>query len=257
MSPSSPYGDPDWPCSFASPAEALAAVEASAAGDYGFLGGVRVAYADAKLAGWELAKLYARERGLPVVTVFPGTAVGPGDTHRAISALVDTVWEGRLRLSFAGSTAFVDSRDFARGALLALDRGGKGEAYVIAGRDEDNLSYPEFQDLIARLARKEGWHAQRNPIALPKPFLLAVASVAEKGPAQGQAHEGPSCSRGQSAISAAPPRLARSSATSRARASSPRSWPAGASARRFGKSHNQPGFNGVSRKCGGIFEKLP
>jgi dihydroflavonol-4-reductase len=177
---SDPYGDPRWPISFASASEALGAVEASAAGDYGFLEGVRVAYLDAKLAGWELAKAYARDGGLPIVTVFPGTVVGAGDLHFAISKLVDNVWEGKLRLSFSGSSAFVGARDFASGASLALRKGRPGEGYVIAGRDEYNLSYVEFQDLIARLSREEGWRARRRPPVLPKGFLMGLASATER-----------------------------------------------------------------------------
>jgi dihydroflavonol-4-reductase len=177
---SAPYGDPRWPIAFASPAEALGAVEASAKGDYGFLGGIRVAYLDAKLAGWELAKAYAREKGLPIVTVFPGTVVGAGDLHFAISKLVDNVWEGKLGLSFAGSTSFVGARDFAAGARLALLKGRAGEGYVVAGRDECNLGYAEFQDLIAGLAREEGWRARRKPPVPPKAFLLGLASATER-----------------------------------------------------------------------------
>jgi dihydroflavonol-4-reductase len=176
---SSPYGDPSWPTSFGSREEALAAVESSARGDYGFLEKTRVAYFDAKLAGWELAKAYARERGLPVVTIFPGTAVGPGDLHNAISSLVDKVWEGRLRLSFAGATAFMDARDLAQGALLALSKGRLGEGYIIAGRDEHNLGYPEFQDLIARLARGEGRPAKLGPRVPPLALLLGLSRAAE------------------------------------------------------------------------------
>jgi len=176
----SPYGDPLWPSSFASAEEALAAVDASLAGDYSFVKGMRVAYVDAKIAGWELARLYAREKALPVVTIFPGTAVGSGDLHYSISQLVNKVWEGKLRLSFEGATAFVDARDLARGALLALAKGRVGEGYIIGGRDEHNLGYPEFQDLIAALARSDGWFAKRRPPVLSKGVLLAIASVAER-----------------------------------------------------------------------------
>jgi nucleoside-diphosphate-sugar epimerase len=175
-----PYGDSHWPTSFASPTDALAAVEASAYGDYGFLEGARVSYLDAKLAGWELAKVYARDRGLPVVTIFPGTAVGSGDLHRAISKLIDNVWEGRLRLSFEGSTSFVGVRDLAEGAVLALARGKPGEGYVVAGRDRDNLSYADFQGIVADLARSEGWLAERRPLVLPRSLLLGLAAAAER-----------------------------------------------------------------------------
>jgi dihydroflavonol-4-reductase len=175
----SPYGDPRWPISFASPSEALAAIEASLAGDYGFMRRDAVTYMDAKLAAWELAQVYARERGLPIVTVFPGTVVGAGDLHRSISRLVDDVWDGRLRFSFRGSTSFVASRDFARGALLALAKGRLGEGYILGGRDEHNLGYAEFQDLIASLARREGGQAHRGALVLPRPILLGMARSLE------------------------------------------------------------------------------
>jgi nucleoside-diphosphate-sugar epimerase len=183
---SAPYGDARWPISFASPSEALAAVEDSDAGDYGFLGTARVAYLDAKLAGWELAKFYAREKGLPVVTIFPGTAVGSGDLHHAISKLIDTVWEGRLRLSFEGASSFVGVRDLAKGALLALARGRPGEGYVVAGGEEDNLSYAEFQSLVAALARSEGSFAQNRPLVPPRGLLLGLAAIAERAMPEGR-----------------------------------------------------------------------
>lgn len=174
-----PYGDPRWPISFASPEEALAAVESSLSGDYRFIERMRVAYFDAKLAGWELAKAYARDRGLPVVTVFPGTVVGAGDQGRAISSLVDNVWEGRLGISLPGSTSFVGARDFAEGAVLALARGRVGSGYVISGRDEHNLRYAQFMELVAALGRGEGRPARKRFLVPPRGLLLAAARAAE------------------------------------------------------------------------------
>jgi dihydroflavonol-4-reductase len=174
-----PYGDPRWPISFVSPEEALAAVESSLSGDYRFIDRMRVAYFDAKLAGWELAKAYARDRGLPVVTVFPGTVVGAGDQGRAISSLVDNVWEGRLGISLPGSTSFVGARDFADGAVLALARGRVGSGYVISGRDEHNMRYSDFMRLIAEIARREGGGPRKLFLVPPRGFLLAAARAAE------------------------------------------------------------------------------
>jgi dihydroflavonol-4-reductase len=164
------------PDSFASSEDALAAVEASVAGDYSFLRRVRVAYGDSKLAAWELAKRYFIDKALPVVTIFPGTAVGPGDLHDSISKLVDQVWEGRLRLVIEGSTSFVDSRDFAEGAVLALDRGRPGEGYILAGRDEDCMSYAEFMGIVRGAAGREGGP---GPLVLPRALALVAASIAE------------------------------------------------------------------------------
>ena len=176
----SPYGIPGFPCAFASPAAALEAVESSSRGDYAFLRRSSVAYFDAKLAAWELAKRYAKERGLPLVSVFPGTAVGPGDIHRSITALVDGVWEGRLRLTFAGASSFVDSRDFARGAALALERGRAGEGYVVSGRDGHNLGYREFMELVGKVARESGGRGIGKPLVVPRALAVGAGAAAER-----------------------------------------------------------------------------
>jgi dihydroflavonol-4-reductase len=146
------YGVPANPIAFRSPDDALAAVRASLDGDWGFLERVRVPYFDAKLAAWELTQDYRRRHGLPVVCVFPGTAVGAGDTGMAIGGLVDRVVAGRLRLTLPGSTSFVSASDVARGTWLAACRGHPGASYIVSGRLRDNLRYAEFMALVARAA---------------------------------------------------------------------------------------------------------
>lgn len=177
---SSPYGNPDCAVAFRSPSAALDAVDLSLAGNYRFLAESRVAYLDAKLAAWELAKVYARDRGLPLITLFPGTAVGSGDLHYAISALIDGVWDGKFGLSFDGASSFVAVRDFVRGARLALERGRLGEAYVVSGRDEHNLSYPEFMDLVGRIAREEGGRGIGRTFVIPRNIALPAATLVER-----------------------------------------------------------------------------
>lgn len=141
--------DRRYPCSFVGPDEALAAVAASAGGDYRFLRRSAVPYIDSKVAALELSRRYARERGLPLVTVYPGTAVGAGDLGGGIGRFVDMVWEGRLGIAPSGSTSYMDAGDFARGALAALERGAIGEDYILAG---ETMSYAGFMALIRELA---------------------------------------------------------------------------------------------------------
>lgn len=176
---SNPYDDPEWPTSFASPQEALDAVDASEAGEYGFIESMQVAYFDAKLAAWELAKRYISEKGLPAVTIFPGTAVGPGDLNDGISKLVNSVWEGKLRLAPPGATAFMDSRDLGAGAALALLEGKIGEAYVLAGMEEHSMSYRDFMKLICDVAKKKDKGKRPEIFTAPLGLSLAAASVAE------------------------------------------------------------------------------
>ena len=167
------------PNSFHSTDETLAAVDSSAAGDYRFLEKVRVAYFDSKLAASELARHWHRERGLPVVLVMPGTAVGPGDVHYDISELVDRVFTNRLAATIPGASSFVDSRDFAEGASLAWLKGRAGESYIVSGRDEDNLSYRDFMRLAAGVARGQGRKVRDDFIVMPRWLSLTAARLVE------------------------------------------------------------------------------
>ena len=176
---STPYANPSGAHSFRSAAEAMGAVHRSLAGDYGFLRYVRGAYLDSKLAAWELATSRVRERGLPIVTVLPGTLVGAGDLHYSISDLVDRAWEGRLRVCFPGATSFVDAGDFAEGARLALEHGRAGEGYILSGRDEDNLDYAQFITLVSATAAAVENRTARRAWPIPRAIALGVASAAE------------------------------------------------------------------------------
>ena len=167
------------PNSFSTADEALAAVESSAVGDYGFLEKVKIAYFDSKLAGTELARRWHRDRGLPVVIVMPGTAVGPGDIHYDISELVDRVFTNRLAATSAGGTSFVDSRDFAEGAALAWLKGRTGESYVLSGRDEDNLSYRDFMRKAAAVARERGRRVRQDFFVVPHWLGMSAAALLE------------------------------------------------------------------------------
>jgi dihydroflavonol-4-reductase len=167
------------PNSFLRAQEALAAVRSSARGDYSFLRKVRVAYFDSKLAGYELAQEYHRTRGLPVVVVLPGTAVGAGDLHYEISELIDRVYSNRLAATFPGGTSFVDAADFARGAALALEKGADGQSYIISGPDEDNLSYRQFMRRAAATARGGGRRVRTDFAVVPRWLALPAAAVME------------------------------------------------------------------------------
>jgi nucleoside-diphosphate-sugar epimerase len=167
------------PNSFHSSRQALAAVDSSAAGNYSFLEKVRVAYFDSKLASFELARRYHRERGLPVVIVMPGTAVGPGDIHYDISELIERVFTNRLAATFPGASSFVHSKDFAEGASLAWQKGRTGESYIISGRDEDNLSYRDFMRLAAGVARDQGRKVREDFVVMPRWLSLTAARLLE------------------------------------------------------------------------------
>ena len=74
------------------------------------------------------------EEGLPCVIVQPGGVYGPGDTSQ-LSDLLDQFLDGKMPLipfpELGLCLAHVE--DTAAGIVLALDKGGTGETYVIAG----------------------------------------------------------------------------------------------------------------------------
>lgn len=172
--------DDSYPCSFAGAEEALAAVVSSADGDYRFLRRSEVPYIDSKVAAFELSRRYARERGLPLVTVYPGTAVGAGDPGGGIGRFIDMVWEGRLGIAPSGSTSYMDAGDFARGALAALESGTIGEGYILAG---ETMGYAAFMELIWDVAGSSGsdGRARRTRAAVVPAALGALgAGIAER-----------------------------------------------------------------------------
>jgi len=175
--------DRGYPCSFSGPEETLAAVAASADGDYRFLRRSEVPYIDSKVAAFELSRRYARERGLPLVTVYPGTAVGAGDPGGGIGRFIDMVWEGRLGIAPSGSTSYMDAGDFARGALAALERGAIGEGYILAG---ETMSYAAFMELVWELAGDSGADGRggrmrpRRAAVVPAALGALGAGIAER-----------------------------------------------------------------------------
>lgn len=102
-------------------------------------------------------------KGAPVVIVQPGVVYGPGD-HSGIGTMIDQARRGRAKLVPFADLGFnaghVD--DIADGILLAHDRGGIGESYVIGGE------IATMWDLATKTARLAGRKPPKGklPIAM-------------------------------------------------------------------------------------------
>jgi NAD+-dependent farnesol dehydrogenase len=115
----------------------------------------------------------AAEHGAEIVMVYPGVVYGPGevtDGNIVVKMVVDQM-KGR----FAGivgpgdrlwSYAYVD--DVARGHVLALEKGRRGERYFLCG---DNVS---MNDLFATLERVAGVPAPTRHIPYAVATLLGA-----------------------------------------------------------------------------------
>lgn len=113
------------------------------------------------------AEVLALGADVPTVVVNPGFTIGPYDP---------TPSSGRLLLALAaspvvgypvrGGNTFVDVRDVVAGSIAALDRGRRGERYILGG---ENLTYREFVDRVMAVLG-------RRPVRVPIP--RAAAAVA-------------------------------------------------------------------------------
>ncbi len=83
-------------------------------------------------AHYEVALPLMREE-LPLIIVQPGVVYGPGDTHQS-GRMLDKYMKKELPM-LPKKTAWCWSHvdDIAEGHILAMERGRKGESYIIAG----------------------------------------------------------------------------------------------------------------------------
>jgi dihydroflavonol-4-reductase len=91
------------------------------------------AYARSKAQGDDIAWRMFEQRGLPLVVVYPGAILGPGDpkpTGKVISDLLN----GRMPAMLCPDSVltFVDVRDVAQALVLAAEKPGNvGEKYLV------------------------------------------------------------------------------------------------------------------------------
>ena len=123
---------------------------------------------DASKAASEAVVLEAVEAGLDAVVVSPTAALGPHDWLPSAlgGVILDVAWRRLPALVDAGFD-WVDARDVAAGALAALERGRRGERYLLTGR------WAHFRELAGAVADAAG-------VALPSlttPLWLASAAA--------------------------------------------------------------------------------
>jgi dihydroflavonol-4-reductase len=111
------------------------------------------------------------KQGLHAVILCPGSLMGPGDTRRYEQTYPGLIYKYNPRFLIHGGINFVDIDDVVKGHLLALEKGRKGERYILGG---ENLTYAE---LITRTNKLIG----REPpkFYIPK-WLMGVAALAIK-----------------------------------------------------------------------------
>lgn len=127
-------------------------------------------YEETKLEAHRVVKRMIAEQDLPAIVVQPGGVYGPGDTSQ-VADLLEQFLAGKLPLlPFPElGICLTHVEDIATGILLALDKGGLGETYVLSG------PVTTMRDAIETVAGISGRKAPKH--ALPTPLLRAMIPI--------------------------------------------------------------------------------
>ncbi len=134
---------------------------------YRFTGTHLSHYDQTKAEAHDIAERYATE-GLPVAIVQPGLVYGPGDTSQTGELIAQVVRGGRPPVPRGGGVCWGHVDDVASGHVLAMDEGGTGESYMLAG---PRASLAEGLREVATIA------GTRGPRLLPASMVRATAAL--------------------------------------------------------------------------------
>ncbi|GGL86282.1 dihydroflavonol-4-reductase [Deinococcus aerolatus] len=131
------------------------------------------AYWRTKHAGDEVVQSF-KDQGLPVVTLYPGAVVGPGDPNATGQWIRRLVRQRQVLRAFEGSGfTFVHVEDVAEAIVRAAEREDNvGERYLIG---QEYLTNRAFVELVAELSGRP-----MPPIVLPDRLAHASAAFLEK-----------------------------------------------------------------------------
>ncbi len=129
-------------------------------------------YVRGKIAAEHEAFAIARRTKLPLSSIHPGFILGPRfwKISESVRQVADFIERG-TPVYFEGGFGVVDVEDVARGALLAMDRGGDCERYIVSG---ENVTVQGLFDLLSELTG-----VKAATIKLPVPVLRVLAGAME------------------------------------------------------------------------------
>lgn len=132
-------------------------------------------YSRTKYEAHRLAEWYSRN-GLNIVIVCPTCPVGPGDVGPTPTGrILADMFKVPVPSALVTESNYVDVRDCAMGHILALEKGRRGESYILGG---ENYTH---EDIVRRVLRITGQNKRilvMRPDAL-KPLAHAVTLAAK------------------------------------------------------------------------------
>jgi dihydroflavonol-4-reductase len=138
-------------------------------------------YISSKLEAYNLSKNYKKD--LPIVTVFPSAVI---DIHKKINpakGIIGLLWSlggkipGGLVSKIGNSkriTNYVLVEDVAKGIVLAMQKGTKGQDYLLTG---ENL---KIKDFIKKMEKT--YHQKSLPLRMPIFIIKLLAIIPIKWP---------------------------------------------------------------------------
>ncbi|GJM16842.1 MAG: dihydroflavonol-4-reductase [Thermodesulfobacteriota bacterium] len=130
--------------------------------DLDYLG---VKYLDTKHRGEQIA-LDLAKKGLPLVVVNPATVIGTGDIYLSSTAFILWYYKKKFPGYMDGTLNMVDVEDVAEGHILAAEKGGIGERYILGNKNFTLL------ELFSLLEEVTGVPKPKMKI----PYFMALAS---------------------------------------------------------------------------------
>ena len=129
-------------------------------------------YRASKVDAETAVREYVQNKGtVRVPMILPGWMWGPADTGpTAAGRLYRSIAREEIPAIPRAGNHIVDSRDVARGAVTALDRGTSGERYILAGR------WIPLPEIASRIAAAE---QVRRPLTIPPVAAMLFARIIE------------------------------------------------------------------------------
>lgn len=118
---------------------------------------LNLGYFETKLAGELVVREAVRTQGLDAVIVNPSTIYGGGDAKKGSRKMQLKVARGQFKVYTSGGVSVIAVEDAVQGLFGALERGRRGERYILSG---ENLTIQKLFEIIATEAgvAPPAWH---------------------------------------------------------------------------------------------------
>lgn len=134
---------------------------------------IKIGYHDSKLAAQELVNRTVEEMDLDIVSVLPGTFFGPYDVFIGPGVYLVQVYNSGLPGVLKTGFPLMHVEDVVRGHILAMEKGRKGEKYIITGKEEDNRYLKDMVNIIAETILEKEPDKKLRTKFITFPFFIA------------------------------------------------------------------------------------